>query len=161
MSEALYETARSLAERIQAMERKEQDVAVAQSAAASASLTLTTSFADVVGATLQATAGHYLATAIFDFQTGNDDLDDGADAEGQLVVNAIAQSSVAVLRLLRAASVAAERTRATVAQIWLFDVLQDQTYTVKLQARKTAGTGTSQAMITNTKLIITRLAIIG
>jgi hypothetical protein len=105
-----------------------------QYATASAGLTLTTTMQDVPGLTLSLTrAGRYLITGVlYVSMTG---ADNGALILGQLVVGG---SATGILIVFQAPTTG---TAATVAQQWLLDVAGTQT--IKLQADKSGGTGSS------------------
>lgn len=125
-------------------------------AAASADLTLTTSYVDVPGCVVTALQpGNYRVTGTFDFRntvTG----DQGQLLLGQLVVGAGATvvggvSSVAIFGVPTASGGTLTGARATVSQTWLVTVASG-TPTFKLQAEKTGGSGTSIVGITHTAI---------
>lgn len=117
-----------------------------QIANASASLTLTTSFQDVAGATLTLPkTGTYLLHAVFDF-VGQGAGDSGANFLGQLVANGSAQTGFATFRAEFAAA-----ARGTVTQQWMYTA-GTINQVVQLQANKGSGTGTSIAAATHTRI---------
>ena len=119
----------------------------AQFAAASSSLALTTTPANIPGAMLTlARAGLYLIHAIFDFTltTG----DGGMTLTGTLVANGVAQAAVASFC---ADAPTAVSPRALVAQQWLLQAAAAGQI-LQLQANKSGGTGTSQARNRHTSL---------
>jgi hypothetical protein len=114
------------------------EIAPSQVAYCSGSLTLVAgAYNDLTGATLTiARPGTYRIEGVFDFNcAGAGDV--GVVFLGQLVVNGVAQANLAVR------TPQAVNDRATVAQQWLVVVGVGQI--VKLQAEKTAGSGTSTA----------------
>ena len=118
----------------------------AQGAAASSNLSLTTTPANIPGATLTlARAGLYLIHAIFDFTLTAGDS--GMTLTGTLVANGVAQGAVASFC---ADAPTAASPRASVAQQWLLQVTAGQV--LQLQATKSGGTGTSQARNRHTSL---------
>ena len=158
---ALAEGIVNLTKRIRALETRESTPLTVQAAAASADLSLTAANQDVAGATLNLSSGVYAVVGVFDFRTGNDDLDNGQTANGVLSINAVAQTGEAVMRLIRADANANERVQACVTQTWSVTVPSGSTYVAKLQARKSGGTGTSQALQTHTTITAMKLAVIG
>ena len=120
-------------------------------AAASANLTLTTSFQDIVGATVTLpTVGDWEITAVFDFGHG---VIGGILAEGQLLVAGVAQTSIAKLD--------DDAVRGTVTQSWKVTTTVVNTV-LKLQARKTNAAGNSTCHSTDTTLTAsTRLGTLG
>lgn len=103
--------------RIRILETLEQDPYSVTPFPVSSNLTLTTSYQDVPGTSLIIpNRGISLVQGIFDVNTGNDDLDNGQQFNGALLLNNIQQPLVAVAPLQRISS--ANRLRQTVMQAW-------------------------------------------
>ena len=116
-------------------------------AAATAALTLTTSYQDIAGVTLSLNAGNYLIIGIFDFI--GTALDAGQTGLGQLDVGGTAQTALATFCL-------AANSRVTISHA--FAITLTSTTTCKLQASKNGGTGTSTASNVHTTITAVRLA---
>lgn len=106
-------------------------------ASATASLTLTTTFQNITGATVTLPrAGRYLIHAVFDC-VGNLAGDSGATILGQLVVNGVAQPALATFRAEFAGA-----ARGTITQQWVYQAAGAGEIAL-LQANKSGGTGGS------------------
>lgn len=115
-----------------------------QIAYATGSLTLTTSAADIPGATLTLTkSGIYLIVGVVDFsEVGAGDVPSVFSAYGNFA--GTLQVAAADFAAVTA------NARATVAQQWLYAGTPGNI--VKLQAKKSGGTGSSLAATTNTSI---------
>lgn len=110
---------------------------------ASATDTLTTSFADISGCSLSLNVNGYWLV-IGSFQTYKDLADD--EVQGQLVFDGSAQSGIT-----RSGAATTNSLRAMSTRSWVVNVTS-QPKTAKLQAKKNAGAGTSTSDITNTNI---------
>jgi hypothetical protein len=115
--------------------------------AASGSLTLTTTFQDVAGASVTlVNPGTYFVAASFDFNhTGAG----AGDASGRLSVDGTAQAGTITL--------SEGAVRANVGQNWIVTTTA-RDVVAKLQAAKTINAGTAVAQATHTTLIAFRIA---
>ena len=125
-------------------------------AAASAGLTLSASYADVVGATVTFTpdvACYALVTTFFKFQIIAPDTGEDCSCSGILVVDGVAESPEAEFIVGTHASTGPSYT-ATVGQVHRV-ALTAAAHTLKLQAKKTVSSGTvvASAGITNTRFL--------
>jgi hypothetical protein len=122
-------------------------------ASASGGLSLGTSYADITGATLTlAEAGTYLISGVFDFAgVGADTNESGL---GQLVANGVAQTGIAAVEPLAIAGAGVTGSpvavRMVASQQWLY--VASAGHVIKLQARKTGGTGFSICNAVNTTI---------
>lgn len=110
---------------------------------ASATDTLTTSFADLSGCSLSLNVnGYWLVTGMFlTYKDINDD-----ECQGQLLFDGSAQTGIT-----RSGAATTNSLRAMSTRQWVVNVTS-QPKTAKLQAKKNAGTGTSTSDITNTAI---------
>lgn len=112
---------------------------------ATSDLTLTTTPTDIPNCTtVLRTPGTWKIIGIFDFDVNSVAGDDGQTMLGYCISNSVQQSGEAHF-------ISTGRGRATVMQIWNLDV-PTVPITVKLQAEKSGGTGTSKARITHTNM---------
>lgn len=154
---ALRDITSALAYRIHKLETQEQEPIKIDKADSSADLTLTSSLQDIPDAELVLTPGVYAVIAAFHVRTGADVNDNTFLFEGHLDIEGIDQAGFAVQSLSYTAGV--ERAEYLVSYSWRAEINADST--VKLRARKTGGTGTSEVLATNTYIMATRLSIIG
>jgi hypothetical protein len=118
------------------------------SAAASASLTLTTSMADVTGASLSLTPGVWRLDGVFYFvASGAGDV--GGLGIGQLATTG-GTATIALSTSLAVFTFTTATAVGTVVQTWLVTVTA--TTTAKLQAQKNAGTGASTCGLLHTTI---------
>ena len=134
---------------------------IAAIARASASLTLTTTLADVVGAALSATPGAtetWLVIATFGFQGVNSSNSGTYSFEGALLYDGVAQAGLAHYRTPAAANTT---YAASITQAWIISGVTAAAHTVKLQARLTvfapSGDASHQALIDETQITLIRI----
>lgn len=154
---ALRDITATLTDRIHKLEVQEQESVLFSDVSASADLTLTNVAQDIPGAELLLTPGTYLVIGTFLFRTGADILDNNFQAIGSLDSNDIQADEITFYLFYDAGT--GLRLENTVSKIWHIDVFADEI--IKLQARKSGGTGTSEVLAVNTTLITARLSIIG
>ena len=111
-------------------------------AAATGSLTLTTSAADVTGVTVTLIKiGTYLITAVFDMEHS---VAGAGVAIGELVLGGTTRGGQALAH--------EGAVRVTVPQVWLVTTTALNTI-AKLQAKKSINAGTATANVTHTKIV--------
>ena len=111
---------------------------------ASATPTVTTSFADLAGATVSLNKdGTWLVTCTI---VGSKELNDD-EIQGQLVYDSVVQSGI-----IRMAASSANFIRTTGTRSWVITV-SGQPKTAKIQVKKNAGTGTSSVDATNSNIV--------
>jgi len=116
---------------------------IVKRAAATANLTLTTSNQDIVGATLTLdTPGVYVVLGVFDFDGTTGD----GTGVGELDVDGVVEGGVALAAL-------PNTIRVTVPQNWLVTKTTLGPTVLKLQARKTGGTGASLVRHSHTTIM--------
>lgn len=152
-ADAMRQVTANLVARIHKLEVSEAEVSEVSQTLASGDLTLTNVLQDMPGVSIVVDPGTYKIDGSFDFLTSNDDLDNNQTGHGALLVDGVAQTQEAIVTLSRMASGA--RLRSDVYKSWVITCAN--TCTVKLQARKTGGTGSSQLMGNNTAMIIVKV----
>jgi hypothetical protein len=130
----------------------------ATSVAASASLTLTTSFQDVANCTYTTTAaGTFLIIGTFHFSATNVDAGDNPQLSGQLLVNAVAQTPQASFSIVSGAGAANDAGGSgSVGQSWIKSGVSSG-HVIKLQAKRNANFATCLALADNTTLTVVQI----
>ena len=113
-----------------------------------AELTLTTSYQDVPGCSLSLAAGTWLVVGVLNVNAIGAG-DDGQWACGALLVGATIQDGISTWKLK-------DGTGGTCAQAWVITV--SSTTTVKIQAYKTGGTGTSRVSYPHSSITALRVS---
>lgn len=152
---ALRQVTANLIARIHKLEVREVESAEVTQILASSDLALTAALQDVPDVTLTVQPGTYKIDGSFDFLTGNDDLDNVQTGRGVLIVDGVQQAQEAIATLDRMAS--GSRLRTNVYKSWV--LVCPNECIVKLQARKTGGTGTSTLMGNNTAMTVLRVRV--